>query len=94
MDVVVSVIQWLANNIIKDPALLLGLVAFLGLMLQKKGFSDVVMGSLKTVVGYLILQNGSGILVNAILALQPIMEAAFGVKAAGLGGVQDRKSVV
>lgn len=87
-NVFVDVITWLANNIIKDPALLLGIVALIGLLLQKKSFSDTVQGTLKTIVGFLILQNGSGILVNAILGLQPIMEAAFGVKAAGLGGAR------
>jgi PTS system ascorbate-specific IIC component len=87
-NVFVDVITWLANNIIKDPAILLGIVALVGLLLQKKSFSDTVQGTLKTIVGFLILQNGSGILVNAILGLQPIMEAAFGVKAAGLGGAR------
>ena len=87
-NVFVDVITWIANNIIKDPALLLGIVALVGLLLQKKNFSDTVMGTLKTIVGFLILQNGSGILVGAILGLQPIMEAAFGVKAAGLGGAR------
>ena len=85
---VYDVILWIANNLIKDPAIIIGIVALLGLLVQKKGFSDVVMGTLKTIIGYMILQNGSGLLVNAILGLQPIMEAAFGVKAAGLGGAR------
>lgn len=85
-NVFVDVITWIATNIIQNPALLLGIVAWIGLMLQKKDFSDTIQGTFKTIVGYLILQQGSSILVGAILALQPIMEAAFGVKAAGLGG--------
>lgn len=85
-NVFVDVISWISTNIIQNPALLLGIVAWIGLVLQKKDFSDTVQGALKTIVGYLILQQGAGVLVGAILALQPIMEAAFGVKAAGLGG--------
>jgi PTS system ascorbate-specific IIC component len=86
MNVVLDVINWIAKNILDDAPLLLGLIALIGLLLQKKSFSDTIMGTIKTIVGYLILSNGSGILVGAILALQPIMEAAFGVKAAALGG--------
>ena len=86
MNIVLDIINWIAINILDDAPLLLGLIALIGLLLQKKSFSDTVMGTLKTIVGYLILSNGSGILVNAILSLQPIMESAFGVKAAALGG--------
>jgi ascorbate PTS system EIIC component len=86
MNVVLDIINWIAKNILDDAPLLLGLIALIGLLLQKKSFSDTVMGTIKTIVGYLILNNGAGILVGAILALQPIMEAAFGVKAAALGG--------
>jgi len=86
MNVVLDIINWIAKNILDDAPLLLGLIALIGLLLQKKSFSDTVMGTIKTIVGYLILSTGSGLLVSAILALQPIMEAAFGVKAAALGG--------
>jgi PTS system ascorbate-specific IIC component len=80
-----DIVQWIANNLIKDPAIIIGIVALIGLLVQKKGVSDVILGTLKTIVGYLILQNGSGLLVGAILGLQPIMQAAFGVEAASLG---------
>jgi PTS system ascorbate-specific IIC component len=88
MQVILSFLEWIANNILIDPALLIGLVALIGLLLQKKSFSDVIMGTSKTIVGYLILQQGSSLLVNSILELSPIMEAAFGVEAAGLGGAR------
>ncbi len=86
-NVFFDVISWISTNLVDNPAIMLGIVALIGLLVQKKGFSDVVMGTIKTIVGYMILSNGSGLLVNAILGLQPIMEAAFGVKAAGLSGV-------
>ena len=85
-NVFVDVISWIANNILDDAAFLLGIVALIGLLLQKKSFSDTVMGTIKTIVGYLILNNGSGIVVGAIIGLTPIMSSAFGVQAAALGG--------
>lgn len=86
MDVVLTIITWIANNIVDKAAILLGLVAMMGLLIQKKGFSDVVLGTLKTVVGFLILEQGTGILVGSIFGFQPLFEGVFGVPAAGLGG--------
>lgn len=86
MNVLVSILTWIAKNIVDQPAILLGLIALTGLVAQKKSFSETVTGTLKTSVGFLILTQGSGIVVGAILALTPILEGAFGFKAAGLGG--------
>lgn len=86
MDVLLNIANWLANNIINQPNLLIGLIAFVGLLVQKKGFSDVVMGTLKTIVGFMILQQGAGVVVGALLGFQPLIESVFGLKAAGLGG--------
>ncbi len=86
MDVLVSILTWIAKNIVDQPALLLGIIAFVGLVAQKKSFSDTVTGTLKTSVGFLILTQGANIVVGAIIALTPILEGAFGFKAAALGG--------
>lgn len=86
MDTVLSILHWIAANIVDKASILLGLVAMVGLLIQKKGFSDVVLGTLKTVVGFLILEQGTNILVSAIFGFQPLFESVFGVKAAGLGG--------
>jgi PTS system ascorbate-specific IIC component len=88
MDVFFAIATWFANNIVNQPALLIGLVALVGLLVQKKGFSDVVLGTVKTIVGFLILQRGAGILVEAILGFQPLMESVFGIQAAALGGAK------
>lgn len=86
MNVIVSIATWIAKNIVSQPALLIGLIALVGLVAQRKAFSDVVTGTVKTAVGFLILSKGADIVVGAILALTPILEGAFGFKAAGLGG--------
>jgi len=86
MDVLLNFANWLANNIINNPALLIGLVALIGLLVQKKGFSDIVMGTLKTIVGFMILQQGAGVVVGALLGFEPLLQSVFGIEAAGLGG--------
>jgi PTS system ascorbate-specific IIC component len=86
MNVLVSIATWFATNIVSQPALLIGIIALVGLVAQRKPFSDVVTGTVKTAVGFLILSKGADIVVGAILALVPILQGAFGFQAAALGG--------
>ena len=80
MDVLVSIASFIADNIFSQPALLVGLIAMVGLIVQRKGFSDVLVGTLKTAVGFLIMAKGADIVVEALLALTPILQGAFGME--------------
>ena len=42
-------------DIIQTPAIVLGLVALIGLTLQRKAFSQIFSGTLKTALGMLVL---------------------------------------
>ena len=88
MEVLTNILQWIANNILNRPVFLLGIIALVGLIAQRASFSNTVLGTLKTAVGFLILDKGSGIVVGALLGLVPILEGAFGFKAAALGGAR------
>ena len=46
-------------NILATPAMLVGLLAMLGLILQKKPIEDVIKGTIKTIVGFLVLSAGA-----------------------------------
>lgn len=80
MDVLISIASFIADNIFSQPALLVGLIAMVGLIVQRKGFSDVLVGTLKTAVGFLIMAKGADIVVEALLALTPILQGAFGME--------------
>ena len=41
-------------NILSTPAILVGLLALVGLALQKKPIEEIVMGTIKTIVGFLV----------------------------------------
>ena len=88
MQVISSIAQWIADNLFSQPALLIGLIAMIGLIAQKASFSKTVTGTLKTAVGFLILTEGSNLIVAALLGLVPMLEGAFGFQAAGLGGAR------
>ena len=59
-------IQNLFVSIVQTPALLVGLLAVLGLILQHKKTTQVIQGGIKTFAGFLILTGGAGILVNSL----------------------------
>lgn len=72
------------NLIMKDilgtPAILVGLFALCGLLLQRKNLADVVSGTLKTIMGFLILGIGASVLVSALNAFGAMFEHAFHIR--------------
>lgn len=68
--------QFIIDNFIQNPPVLLGLIAALGLVIQKKSASDVIKGALLAAFGMIILDTGVGILVGSIA---PINEAFAGL---------------
>lgn len=53
-------------DILKVPAILVGLIALIGLVAQKKSFSDVVKGTIKTILGFIVLGGGATVLVGSL----------------------------
>ncbi|HEY8415207.1 MAG TPA: PTS ascorbate transporter subunit IIC [Thermaerobacter sp.] len=76
---ITAIAKFLADNIFNQPALLIGLVAMVGLIAQKKGVSDVIQGTIKAIAGFLIIGIGAGVLVEALNKFTPIVQAAFGI---------------
>jgi PTS system ascorbate-specific IIC component len=66
-------------DILSVPAILIGLVSFIGLVVQKKGISDVLKGSIKTVMGVLILGGGAGLAVTALGHFGTMFQYGFGI---------------
>ena len=67
-------------SVATTPALLVGLIAMLGLILQKKPATAVIQGSVKTFAGFLVLVGGAGILVGALAPFADMFQHAFHVK--------------
>lgn len=66
-------------GLLKEPALMVGLIAFIGLVAQKADASSILKGTIKTVMGFLILGFGAGALVGALNNFSTIFTEAFGV---------------
>ncbi|MBM3138364.1 MAG: PTS ascorbate transporter subunit IIC, partial [Chloroflexi bacterium] len=76
----IGITKFIADNIFSQPSLLIGLIALIGLSVQGKNFSDVVTGTVKTIVGFLLLTKGADIVVDALLKFTPILQSAFGME--------------
>lgn len=59
-------LNFIIGNILRNPPVLLALIAILGLVLQKKSFSEIVKGAFLTAFGMIILDAGVGLLIGTI----------------------------
>lgn len=64
-------------EVVKTPAVILGLVALIGLLLQKKEGTKVFSGTVKTALGMLIVSAGAGLVVTAILPFVGLFQEVF-----------------
>ena len=64
-------------ELIKIPAIVLGLISMIGLILQQKSFGDVLTGTFKTILGLLIMGVGTGALIAALIPIQNMFQAGF-----------------
>lgn len=67
-------------DILKVPAILVGLISLIGLLLQKKSASDTIKGTIKTILGFIIIGGGAGILVGALVPFGELFEVGFNVQ--------------
>ena len=82
-----EILRLIMSDIVGTPALLIGIIAALGLTLQKKTFSEILAGGVKTAAGYLIFNGGAGVVVGVLGFLGPAVQAAFGLQAPVTGGI-------
>ncbi|QPA32217.1 PTS ascorbate transporter subunit IIC [Thermaerobacillus caldiproteolyticus] len=72
--------DFIMKDVLGSPAILVGLFAFIGLLLQKKSFPDIVSGTLKTIMGFVILGGGAGILIGSLNIFGKMFEKAFHIQ--------------
>lgn len=77
MDILNSVINFITGEIFSDATKVFGLVALLGLILQRKKIEDVFTGTVRTMIGWLILNAGVGMLFVNINPITEILRHAF-----------------
>ncbi|BCN29332.1 PTS ascorbate transporter subunit IIC [Anaeromicropila herbilytica] len=64
MDILMTIWNYFATNVLQQPAFMIGLIVIIGYILLGKPWYDVLAGAIKAIVGYLILTVGSSGLVT------------------------------
>ena len=75
-----EILQFIVYNVLGEASLLIGLLAFIGLLIQKEPAEKVISGTLKTIVGFLIFGIGAGAAVGALDGFQALFVTAFGLE--------------
>ncbi|CAH0281512.1 Ascorbate-specific PTS system EIIC component [Peribacillus sp. Bi96] len=73
-------LELIMNDILGTPSILVGLFALIGLLLQRKTAADVVSGTLKTVMGFIIIGAGAAVLIGALDIFSQMFDHAFNVQ--------------
>lgn len=80
----------LFRDLLSNPAILLGIIVLVGLLVQRKGVSDVISGTLKAILGFVILGAGAGVLVGSLNYFGDLFQYAFNVS----GVVPNNEAIV
>ena len=82
--------EFLMNEILSIPAVLVGIIVFIGLVAQKADFSKVTSGTLKSIIGFLILSAGASVIIGSLDALGGMIEDRFDIQ----GVIPNNEAVV
>lgn len=78
-----DLIIWLRDytiGVIRNPAFFLGLISFLGLVLQRKSVSEVISGTLKAIIGVMVLLVGVDIIIKSLAPISSAFERLFSIE--------------
>ncbi|MGP5132534.1 PTS transporter subunit IIC, partial [Brachybacterium tyrofermentans] len=80
MNVLVTIAEFLVNEILSVPAYLIGIITAIGLIALRKSAGQVAGGALKAILGFLLIGAGA--------TLVPASHAPLGTRIQGALGAQ------
>ena len=66
-------------SFLSTPAILLGIVAFVGLVAQKKTGTEILTGTFKTIIGFMIFSAGGGLMTGALQNFNKLFQTGFNI---------------
>ncbi|GHA39672.1 PTS ascorbate transporter subunit IIC [Streptomyces spiroverticillatus] len=78
MDWLVSFAKFLVNEILSQPAYLIGIITAVGLIALRKSTGQVVGGAIKATLGFLLIGAGAGLVVNSLAPLGEMIQGSTG----------------
>lgn len=85
-----NILMYLINNVFNQAVFVIGMVVFLGMLVQRTEISKIIASTVKTMIGFLLINTGGQTLGAALLPLQPMLIKVFHlqVKVQDLGTAQ------
>ena len=68
------------QQVLSTPAIFVGLIALLGLLLQRQDAQTCVKGTIKTILGFIVLNAGAEVVQKSIIPFGDLFQAAFQVE--------------
>jgi len=78
------------QDVLREPAFLMGIIAFVGLVASRSKPDKILTGTLGPILGYLMLDAGSGVIVSNLDPLAQMIEEGFNIT----GVVPNNEAVV
>ncbi|RLM24865.1 PTS ascorbate transporter subunit IIC [Brenneria alni] len=82
--------HFLMSDVLSEPSILVGLIALIGLIAQKKPVTECIKGTVKTVMGFVILGAGASLVVASLGDFANVFQHAFGIQ----GVVPNNEAIV
>jgi PTS system ascorbate-specific IIC component len=79
LDQLNYLVNWIARDVFGVPAYLVGIMTMVALIASRKGVGDIVGGTLKATLGFIILGIGAGAVIGALNPLGALITGSFGV---------------
>ena len=90
-----KILDFIVNQVLREPSIFLGLIVLTGMLFLKRSFKDILVSTLKTIVGVRVLQIGTGLLVSSSKPMMTMLVNRFGLQGRvsdvwqGVGEVQE-----
>lgn len=75
----IGILQFI-QQVLSTPAIFVGLIALLGLLLQRKDPQTCITGTIKTILGFIVLNAGADVVQASIIPFGNLFQAAFHVE--------------
>ena len=82
-----EMVEWVATNILGQPAILIGIIILIGLLLQKKPFAETIAGTVKGAIGFMLMLIGADIFVAGLGSFNAVVGGAFHITQIGYPGI-------
>lgn len=75
-----EILNFIIKDILGQASILIALISFVGLIIQRKGVGQSIAGAFKTLMGFLVMIAGIELIVSTLTIFGKIFEKAFGLK--------------